>query len=323
MAKVLSSISLDAPASPVTASTNDTFAFSGTPSFSGGGGVQRYDFKWQVDAGGGYVTIGASGTGLITAGTNPVINTNSQSQNSITVTCDAVGSYTIRMAGAPTSGGSYTVLSATQTVEVSDASVTVTPDTAALTTQTFAPTVTATDNKTVTPGVVALTTSTFAPTVTATQNRLVTPGTATLTLSTFAPTVTGGSGTTVTPDTATLALETFAPSVSVSDNQVVTPDTATLSLSAFAPTVTATQHQLVTPSAAVLAITTFAPDVYYSGGGVGVVNASGDAGSGKGRAKGRASAAWGPQEITEYADAIGRLRRKSRKKIDEENFRAD
>lgn len=120
MAKVLSSISRDAPASPVEANVSDTFAFSGTPTFSGGGGVQRYDFKWQVDGGGGYVTIGASGTGLITADTNPVSNTNSQSQHSITVTCDEAGTYTVRMAGAPTSGGSYTVLSATQTVTVSE-----------------------------------------------------------------------------------------------------------------------------------------------------------------------------------------------------------
>jgi len=119
MAKVLDSISLDAPAAPVTADVTDTFAFSGTPAFSGSGGVTRYDFKWEVDDGGGYVTIGASGTGLITADTNPVTNSNSQAQQSITVTCDTSGSYTVRMAGAPATGGSYTVFSATQTVEVS------------------------------------------------------------------------------------------------------------------------------------------------------------------------------------------------------------
>lgn len=124
MAKVLTSISLDAPASPVSAGVNDTFAFSGTPGFTGSGGVQRYDFKWEVNDGGGYVTIGASGTGLITAGTNPIVNTNSQTQNSITVTCDQAGSHTIRMVGAPVSGGAYTVLSATQTVEVSSGPVT-------------------------------------------------------------------------------------------------------------------------------------------------------------------------------------------------------
>ena len=124
MAKVLNSISLDAPTSPVTANANDTFAFTGTPSFTGTGGVQRYDFKWEVDDGGGYVTIAASGTGLITSGTNPVINTNSQAAQSITVTCDQAGSYTIRMAGAPTSGGSYTVLSSTQTVTVSAGAIT-------------------------------------------------------------------------------------------------------------------------------------------------------------------------------------------------------
>jgi hypothetical protein len=137
MARVLNSITLDAPASPVSADVSDTFPFTGTPGFTGGGGVQRYDFKWQVDSGGGYVTIGASGTGLITADTNPVINTNSSSPNSITVSCDQPGSYTIRMVGAPTSGGSYTVLSSTQTVEVAAAAIigdlaaTEGPDTAA------------------------------------------------------------------------------------------------------------------------------------------------------------------------------------------------
>jgi hypothetical protein len=133
MAKVLNSISLDAPAAPVDAAVNDTFAFSGTPSFAGGGGVQRYDFQWEVDAGGGYVAVGASGTGLITAGTNPITNANSQTQNSITVTCDEAGSYTIRMAGAPVSGGSYTVFSATQTVEVSAADPVTTPQAVAAT----------------------------------------------------------------------------------------------------------------------------------------------------------------------------------------------
>jgi hypothetical protein len=119
MAKVLSSITLDAPAAPVTADINDTFAFTGTPGFAGGGGVQRYDFRWEVDDGGGFVPIAASGSGLITAGTNPVVNTNSQAAQSITVTCDAPGTYVIRMVGAPVSGGSYTVLSATQDVTVS------------------------------------------------------------------------------------------------------------------------------------------------------------------------------------------------------------
>lgn len=118
MARVLASISRDAPASPVSAAINDTFAFTGTPSFTGGGGVQRYDFRWEVNDGGGYVPIAAA-TGLTTANTNPLVNTNSPSANSITVTCAQAGSYTIRMVGAPTSGGSYTVVSPTQTVTVS------------------------------------------------------------------------------------------------------------------------------------------------------------------------------------------------------------
>jgi hypothetical protein len=118
MAKVLNSISLDAPSSPVVTTVGQTFSFQGTPGFTGSGGVQRYDFKWEVDSGGGYVTIASSGTGLTTSDTNPLINTNSQSANSITVTASTGGTYTIRMSGAPTSGGSYTVTSSTQTVTV-------------------------------------------------------------------------------------------------------------------------------------------------------------------------------------------------------------
>lgn len=121
MAKTLNSISLDSPASPVSAAVNDTFSFAGTPGFSGTGGVNRYDFKWEVNSGGGYVTIAASGTGLITSDTNPVTNQNSAGQQAITVTCNQAGSYTVRMAGAPVTTGAYTVFSATQTVTVSAA----------------------------------------------------------------------------------------------------------------------------------------------------------------------------------------------------------
>ena len=118
MARVLNSITVVAPTGSITPVVDDTFAFTGTPGFTGSGGVQRYDFKWEVDDGGGYVTIAATGTGLITAGTNPLVNSNSASVNSITVTVEAEGSYTIRMVGAPATGGSYTVTSATRSVEV-------------------------------------------------------------------------------------------------------------------------------------------------------------------------------------------------------------
>ena len=121
MAKVLTDITVDNPTGAISVAPSDTFAFTGTPVLTGGGGVQRYDFKWEVDSGGGYVTIASSGTGLTTADTNPVINTNSQSANSITVTCTDAGTYTIRMVGAPTSGGSYTVISATRSVTVLNA----------------------------------------------------------------------------------------------------------------------------------------------------------------------------------------------------------
>lgn len=121
MSKTLSSITVNSPSGSVSAAVNDTFSFQGTPGFSGTGGVSRYDWKWEVDSGGGYVTIASSGTGLTTFDTNPVTNSNSQSANSITVTCTDAGSYTIRMAGAPATGGSYTVFSATRSVTVSQA----------------------------------------------------------------------------------------------------------------------------------------------------------------------------------------------------------
>lgn len=117
MAKVLTSISRDSPASPLNAGVNDTFSFAGTPTLTGSGGVQRYDFRWMVNSGSGYVPMSGS-TGLTVSGTNPIVNTNSQAQQSITVTCAQAGSYTVRMEGAPTTGGAYTVLSPAQTVTV-------------------------------------------------------------------------------------------------------------------------------------------------------------------------------------------------------------
>jgi hypothetical protein len=121
MARVLNSITLSAPAAPVEASVDDSFTFTGTPGFTGSGGVQRYDMKWEVDSGGGFVTIASTGTGLTTADDNPLVNSNSATANSITVDCAEAGSYTIRVVGAPVSGGSYTVVSSTQTVEVAAA----------------------------------------------------------------------------------------------------------------------------------------------------------------------------------------------------------
>jgi hypothetical protein len=265
MAKVLSSISLDSPASPVTDDTGATFAFAGTPSLAGGGGVQRYDFKWEVDSGGGYVTIGAA-TGLTTADTNPLVNTNSQTQNSITVTCTDVGSYTIRIVGAPTSGGSYTVVSSTQTVEVQAAAnpITVTPGLATLITSTLVPTVTATNHITVTPPLATLTVSGLAPTVTATEGSdvTVTPDVAALLLSTFAPSASVTAHQTLIPAAASLDTTVFAPSVVVTDHQAAVPSPASLSLTTFIPSIVTTDPQLVTPDTAVLTTTTFGPSIY-------------------------------------------------------------
>lgn len=151
------------------------------------------------------------------------------------------------------------------TVDYTDNSVTVTPTTASLTTATFAPTVTATQNQLVTPSAASLTLSTFAPTVTATDHQRVTPDTASLSLSTFAPTVTVESqGITVTPGTASLTTATFAPTVTASDHKTATPTTASLSLATFAPTVTASDHKTATPTTQALSLTAFAPNVVAS-----------------------------------------------------------
>src|SRR5574343_441605 len=137
------------------------------------------------------------------------------------------------------------------------ANVVCTPDPASLTLTTFAPTVTATDNKTVTPSTASLTLTTFAPAIV--LGTVVTPGTASLTLTTFAPSLV--FGTVVTPSTTALTLTTFAPTVTVSDNKTATPSTVALTLTTFAPTVTASDHKTVTPSTAALALTTFAPTI--------------------------------------------------------------
>ena len=138
---------------------------------------------------------------------------------------DGLGSYQLGAAGGVMSwtfsGSRYWATVAASIKAVAAAGVSVTPGTLALTTATFAPTVTATANQTVTPSTAALTISAFAPTVTATAHQTVTPDTAALTLTTFAPTVTGGGAVTVTPGMASLTLTTFAPSVTASETSVI------------------------------------------------------------------------------------------------------
>lgn len=115
---------------------------------------------------------------------------------------------------------------------------------------------------TVTPGIIALTTATFAPTVTATDNKVVTPDIATLVLSTFAPGV--AVGVNVVPDTLALTTTTFVPTVTTTNNQLVIPDLATLSTATFVPTVTASDNKVVTPDSATLSLTTFVPTVLHT-----------------------------------------------------------
>lgn len=158
-------------------------------------------------------------------------------------------------------GSAFAAYDQTPTVTVSSGNVSLTPTTLALTTATFAPTVTASDHKSVTPTTASLTLSTFAPTVTIGVN--IVPSTASLSLSTFAPTVTTTDHKTVTPTTKALTLTTFAPSVLTP--VLVTPSTKALSLSTFAPTVTASDHKSVTPSTLALLLTAYAPTVTVGG----------------------------------------------------------
>lgn len=170
------------------------------------------------------------------------------------------------------------------TVNYTNASVTATPGVVALSTATFSPTVSTTNNRLVTPSVATLTATGLAPTVMATAHQTVTPSTATLASSTFAPAVTASdhkfvtpgvlsvsltplaptvpttAHVTATPDAATLAMSAFAPTVATTAHQTVTPDTASLSTAGFEPTVTTTAHVTVEPSPQALALTAFAPD---------------------------------------------------------------
>ena len=155
------------------------------------------------------------------------------------------------------SGDSYVTF--TETIDAYAGSQTVTPTTAALTTTTFAPTVTASDHKTVTPGVASLALATFAPS--AIIGNIVVPTTASLSLATFAPTVSVSDNKVATPDVASLSLATFAPSIAITDHKTVVPDVAVLVLATFAPTVTASDHKIVTPDVAALVLTTFTPTV--------------------------------------------------------------
>ena len=134
-----------------------------------------------------------------------------------------------------------------------------TPPTATLTSVLFEPTVTATAHVTATPDLVALTTATFEPTVSTPV--LATPDAVALSLSTFEPDVEAGAGTTATPDVVNLTSSLFAPTVTATDHQTATPDLVALSLSSFAPTVTATDHQVVTPGVKVLNLSTFEPSI--------------------------------------------------------------
>lgn len=237
------------------------FSVEGTPSATGGTQGHNSSMRFGGSGGSGDLPENDTETGT---GFNPWIEfvptdifPNPQTATPTTASMTLTAS-------APTiahviTGASPTALTLTTFAPV--IGLTVTPTTASLSTATFAPTVTATQNQLLTPSTASVTTATFAPTVTASDHQSVTPTTAAVVTETFEPTVAVSDNQAVTPDAASLALSTFAPTVSFTDQAVAEPETASLSLSAFAPTVTATAHQVVTPDVASIATALFAPTV--------------------------------------------------------------
>ncbi len=123
--------------------------------------------------------------------------------------------------------------------------VAITPGTAVLSVQSFAPKLSAT----VTPGTLSLTTAKFAPSL----NKGVVPATKNLTTVQSAP----GLRSVITVPTQALALNGFAPTLTITDQSTVIPAQKSLTLASFAPTVLASISAI--PSTIALTINTFAP----------------------------------------------------------------
>ena len=147
------------------------------------------------------------------------------------------------------------------TITHAAASVTATPGVLAMTTATFAPTVSVTDHKTLTPGVLSLLSSLFAPVASVSNNQSATPDLVALTTATFAPTVAVSDNQVATPGVLTLVTASFAPSASLSDNQLVTPGVLALITALFAPDVAVTAHVTATPDVLATVLSAFAPVV--------------------------------------------------------------
>lgn len=285
MSRTLNAITLNAPAAAVTGEVGNTFTFSGTPGFSGTSTVNSYDFKWEVDPGSGYVTINNTTTGLRTAATNPVTNTKQTTIFSATITCSVAGTYTIRMSGAPTTGGSYTVTSATQSITVRTAPQ---PSALSLALSGATPAVATTANVTVSPTTLAMTLSGATPAVatpvSVSPDALAlalagaTPAVATpvavspagldMALAGATPTVTvsGGADVVVSPGPLALSLSGATPTVAVTANVLVQPAALALALAYGTPTVATTANLVVLPGPLALAFEGYAPHVGKGGG---------------------------------------------------------
>lgn len=159
-----------------------------------------------------------------------------------------------------------------QTITVhpaTSAPVTVTPGTLALTTSSFVPTITASDNKIVTPGTVSLTTTIFTSIITVSDNKVIIPDSLPFVITTYIPIVTGGGGIVVTPDILAFSLTTLVPIVEITQNQIIIPDITNLITEFFVPTVTATNHITIIPSTATLILTRLIPRILKDASDIG------------------------------------------------------
>jgi hypothetical protein len=132
MARTLNSITIVTPSSDPNISEGGNFTFEVSLGYSGGGGWNTYDIKFEYDdsgVGSNWQTITAVTDLSIDTGTytNPLLNQSDGANVIMVIDGDTIGSYDIRAVGDPSAGNdSYTVISSTQAVTVLAGSQTIT-----------------------------------------------------------------------------------------------------------------------------------------------------------------------------------------------------
>ena len=147
---------------------------------------------------------------------------------------------------------------------VYSAGVVVTPSVLSLTSGTFAPNVSISDNQSVILGTLNLILTAYAPIVTASDHKTVIPSTPALVITFYTPTVTVGASVEVIPGTLSIAITLYASTITVSDNKIVTPDMLAHTVTLYAPTTVATDNKVVTPDSLANTIALYSPLVVTS-----------------------------------------------------------